>query len=152
MSINPVKFALEARDTEGNFDKAKFDALVEKYSNMVFDIQNWRYERVGNLYGSSNPLFWCEGGAWQRIRPDQQVKDSRLLDGATASIGYTGLYEMVNAMVGPDWENLSDDDRKQMQIDFLEHVNRIRIERSQTDKHPYATYSTPKKSPWALSW
>lgn len=138
MSINPVKFALEARDAEGNFDKAKFDALVEKYSNMVFDIQNWRYERVGNLYGSSNPLFWCEGGAWQRIRPDQQVKNSRLLDGATASIGYTGLYEMVNAMVGPDWENLSDDDRKQMQADFLEHVNRIRIERSQTDKHPYA--------------
>ena len=105
---------------------------------MVFDIQNWRYERVGNLYGSSNPLFWCEGGAWQRIRPDQQVKDSRLLDGATASIGYTGLYEMVNAMVGPDWENLSDDDRKHMQADFLEHVNRIRIERSQTDKHSYA--------------
>ena len=83
-------------------------------------------------------MFWCEGGAWQRIRPDQQVKDSRLLDGATASIGYTGLYEMVNAMVGPDWENLSDDDRKQMQADFLEHVNRIRIERSQTDNHPYA--------------
>ena len=105
---------------------------------MVFDIQNWRYERVGNLYGSSNPLFWCEGGAWQRIRPDQQVKDSRPLDGATASIGYTGLYEMVNAMVGPDWENLSDDDRKHMQADFLEHVNRIRIERSQTDNHPYA--------------
>ena len=146
VSINPVKFALEARDAEGNFDKAKFDALVDKYSNMVFDIQNWRYERVGNLYGSSNPLFWCEGGAWQRIRPDQQVKDSRLLDGATASIGYTGLYEMVNAMVGPDWENLSDDDRKQMQADFLEHVNRIRIERSQTDKHPYATYSTPAES------
>ena len=138
ISLNPVKFALEARDAEGNFDKEKFDQLVDKYSNMVFDIQNWRYERVGNLYGSSNPLFWCEGGAWQRIRPNQQVKDSRLLDGATASIGYTGLYEMVNAMVGPDWENLSDDDRKHMQADFLEHVNRIRIERSQTDKHPYA--------------
>lgn len=138
ISLNPVKFALEARDAEGNFDKEKFDALVDKYSNMVFDIQNWRYERVGNLYGSSNPLFWCEGGAWQRIRPNQQVKDSRLLDGATASIGYTGLYEMVNAMVGPDWENLSDDDRKHMQADFLEYVNRIRVERSQTDKHPYA--------------
>ena len=146
ISLNPVKFALEARDAEGNFDKATFDALVDKYSNMVFDIQNWRYERVGNLYGSSNPLFWCEGGAWQRIRPDQQVKDSRLLDGATASIGYTGLYEMVNAMVGPDWENLSDNDRKQLQADFLEHVNRIRIERSQTDNHPYALYSTPAES------
>ena len=146
VSLNPVKFALEARDAEGNFDKEKFDQLVEKYSNMVFDIQNWRYERVGNLYGSSNPLFWCEGGAWQRIRPDQQVKDSRLLDGTTASIGYTGLYEMVNAMVGPDWENLSDKDRKQLQADFLDHVNRIRIERSQTDKHPYALYSTPAES------
>lgn len=146
VSINPVKFALESKDKNGNFDKDKFDAFVEKYSNMVFDIQNWRYERVGNLYGSSNPLFWCEGGAWQRIRPDQQVKESNLLDSATASIGYAGLYEMVNAMVGHDWQNISDDDRKQMQVEFLEHVNRIRIERSKTDNHPYALYSTPAES------
>jgi len=146
VSINPVKFALEARDAEGNFDKAKFDALVEKYSNMVFDIQNWRYERVGNLYGSSNPLFWCEGGAWQRIRPDQQVKDSRLLDGTTASIGYTGLYELVNAMKGSEWESVTDEERKQIQADFLNHVNKIRIERSEKDNHPYALYSTPAES------
>ena len=146
ISLNPVKFALEARDAEGNFDKEKFDQLVEKYSNMVFDIQNWRYERVGNLYGSSNPLFWCEGGAWQRIRPDQQVKDSRLLDGATASIGYTGLYEMVNAMKGSEWESVTDEERKQIQADFLNHVNKIRIERSEKDNHPYALYSTPAES------
>ena len=146
VSLNPVKYALEARDADGNFDKEKFDQLVEKYSNMVFDILNWRYERVGNLYGSSNPLFWCEGGAWQRIRPDQQVKDSRLLDSATASIGYTGLYEMVNAMVGPGWESVTDEERKQIQADFLNHVNRIRIERSKKDNHPYALYSTPAES------
>jgi len=146
VSLNPVKFALEARDAEGNFDKEKFDQLVEKYSNMVFDIQNWRYERVGNLYGSSNPLFWCEGGAWQRIRPDQQVKDSRLLDGTTASIGYTGLYELVNAMKGSEWESVTDEERKQIQADFLNHVNKIRIERSEKDNHPYALYSTPAES------
>lgn len=148
ISLNPVKFALESKDINGDFDQEKFDALVEKYSNMVFDILNWRYERVGNLYGSSNPLFWCEGGAWQRIRPTQQVKESNLLDGATASIGYTGLYEMVNAMKGNNWKSITDEERRQIQADFLNHVNRIREERSKTDKHPYALYSTPKKPLW----
>ena len=148
VSLNPVKFALESKDINGNFDQEKFNALVEKYSNMIFDILNWRYERVGNLYGSSNPLFWCEGGAWQRIRPTQQVKESNLLDGATASIGYTGLYEMVNAMKGNNWKSITDEERRQIQADFLNHVNRIREERSKTDKHPYALYSTPKKPLW----
>lgn len=146
VSINPVKIALESRDDQGNFSQEIFDRLVDKYANMIFDILNWRYQRVGNLYGSSNPLFWCEGGAWQRIEPNQQVKDSRLLDGATASIGYAGLYEMVNAIKGPDWENTSDDERKRIQIDFLEHINAIRQERSIKDYHPYALYSTPAES------
>ena len=146
ISLNPVKFALESKDINGNFDQEKFDALVEKYSNIVFDILNWRYERVGNLYGSSNPLFWCEGGAWQRIKPTQQVKESNLLDSATASIGYTGLYEMVNAMKGDNWKTTTDEERRQIQADFLNHVNRIREERSKTDTHPYALYSTPAES------
>ena len=146
ISLNPVKFALESKDINSNFDREKFDALIEKYSNMVFDILNWRYERVGNLYGSSNPLFWCEGGAWQRIRPTQQVKESNLLDGATASIGYTGLYEMVNAMKGDNWKSVTDEERRQIQAEFLNHVNNIREERSKTDKHPYALYSTPAES------
>lgn len=146
ISLNPVKFALESKDINGNFDQEKFDALVEKYSNIVFDILNWRYERVGNLYGSSNPLFWCEGGAWQRIKPTQQVKESNLLDSATASIGYTGLYEMVNAMKGDNWKTTTDEERRQIQANFLNHVNRIREERSKTDMHPYALYSTPAES------
>lgn len=146
ISLNPVKFALESKDINGNFDQEKFDALVEKYSNIVFDILNWRYERVGNLYGSSNPLFWCEGGAWQRIKPTQQVKESNLLDSATASIGYTGLYEMVNAMKGDNWKTTTDEERRQIQANFLNHVNRIREERSKTDMHPYAIYSTPAES------
>lgn len=146
VSLNPVKFALESKDINGNFDQEKFDALVEKYSNMVFDILNWRYERVGNLYGSSNPLFWCEGGAWKRIKPTQQVKESNLLDGATASIGYTGLYEMVNAMNGNNWKTVTDEERRQIQAEFLNHVNNIREERSKTDNHPYALYSTPAES------
>lgn len=146
ISLNPVKFALESKDINGNFDQEKFDALIEKYSNIVFDILNWRYERVGNLYGSSNPLFWCEGGAWQRIKPTQQVKESNLLDSATASIGYTGLYEMVNAMKGDNWKTTTDEERRQIQANFLNHVNRIREERSKTDMHPYAIYSTPAES------
>ena len=141
VSINPVKIALESKG-----DKHKFEQLVKHYSHMIFDIQNWRYERVGNLKGSSNPLFWCEGGAWERIKPEQRVKDSNLLSGATASIGYCGLYEMVNAIKGNDWESVSNEERKQIQAEFLELLNDVRIERSETDDHPYALYSTPAES------
>ena len=138
ISLNPVKFALEAKDENGNFSQEKFDAFVEYYSNMVFDILDWRYGRVGQLKGSSNPLFWCEGGAWRRIGLNDRVKDSDLLDGATASIGYCGLYEMVNAKYGNEWQTVSDELRHKEQEAFLEHVNKIRIERSEKDNHAYA--------------
>lgn len=152
VSINPVKIALESYDENGNFNQETFEQLTEKYANLIFDFLNWRYERVGMLKGSSNPLFWCEGGAWRRIKPDQRVRDSDLLDSATASIGYCGLYEMVNAKHKNDWRDITPEQRHKEQKDFLEHINRIREQRIKMDNHPYALYSTPKKSLWALVW
>ena len=55
---------------------------------------------------------------------------------------------MVNAMKGNNWKSITDEERRQIQADFLNPVNRIREERSKTDKHPYALYSTPKKPLW----
>lgn len=144
VSINPVKMALESYDENGHFDKKHFYKLVDKYANLIFDFLDWRYDRVGQLKGSSNPLFWCEGGAWRRIKPDQRVADSDLLDGATASIGYCGLYEMVNAMHKDNWRDITTEERHAIQKEFLEEINRIREERSKRDNHAYALYSTPE--------
>ena len=145
VSLNPVKIALESI-VDGQFNQTIFNEHVEHYANMIFDILNWRYERVGQLKGASNPLFWTEGGAWKRIGMNQRVNESNLLDGATASIGYCGLYEMVNAMYGENWKHVPNEVRKQHQIDFLEHINAIRESRKERDNHPYALYSTPAES------
>lgn len=53
---------------------------------------------------------------------------------------------MVNAIKGNDWESVSNEERKQIQAEFLELLNDVRIERSETDDHPYALYSTPAES------
>ncbi len=86
---------------------------------MVFDIQNWRLnvEAYTDLPTHSSGGGKVEHGNVFALT--NKFKDSRLLDRTTASISLLVFYEMVNAMVGPDWENLSDDDRKQMQTDFL---------------------------------
>ncbi|MEI2420238.1 hypothetical protein V6O07_08185, partial [Arthrospira platensis SPKY2] len=63
---------------------------------MSLDFQQWRYDIVGNLTGSSNPLMWTQGGAWDYVEPHEKVR--RLVDAFSASVSYVGLNEAFNYM------------------------------------------------------
>ena len=53
--MNIVKIAIES-----DKDIDKFYELIKKYSDMVFEIHEDAYERIGKSKGATNPLTFCE--------------------------------------------------------------------------------------------
>lgn len=91
VTLNLAKMAIESK---GSW--LTFDMYLQKYTEMVCDILNWRYNYAGEAYAESNPLMWVAGGAWTQLKPSDRV--AKAIHSFSASIGVIGMNEALNAM------------------------------------------------------
>lgn len=91
VTLNFPKMAIESK---GNWDE--FHKLVVKYTEMICDILDWRYNYVGEARAESNPLMWMEGGAWRQLKHDERI--AKTIFNFSASIGIIGYNEALNYM------------------------------------------------------
>ena len=134
VSLNLPKIAIESG---GDF--GKFYELIEKYSDMAFDIHEDYYDRLSKVKASSNPLFFMEGGSFKKLAAEDTIEE--LLEGATASLGYVGLSEAMVAMTG---EGLTEN--KDVAIDVVKHLKRQVGDACSVYDRKYALYSTPAEN------
>lgn len=134
VTLNLPKMALASK---GNVDY--FMALVKKYSDLVFRIHEWTYDYVGKAKGSSNPLYYCEGGAWMSVGYDDNI--APILEAATASLGYVGIQETCYALFGSGiYEN------HDFALELVQTLRDACEAAKEKYHHLYALYSTPAES------
>lgn len=98
VTLNIPKIVMDAVNQSETFDDLvqKIDEGITKYVEMATEIHLSSYEKIGKMTGSTNPIMYTQGGAWKTIGYDEPI-DS-VIDLATASVGYIGLEEAVNAI------------------------------------------------------
>lgn len=134
MSLNLVKMAIDSgRDIE------MFYALIKKYSDMVFEIHEDAYEKIGKSKGSSNPLLFVEGGAWMSVAHNEPI--APILKAFTASLGYVGLEEVCQYMFGESIVKHQD-----FALDIVKYLKQEVNEASAKYDRLYALYSTPAEN------
>lgn len=139
VSVHLVKIALESKG-----DMNEFYRLLKKYTEMALDINQWYHSKVSELKGSSNPLFWCEGGAWMSVGMDEKV--APIVKAFTTSTGFVGLNQAIHAL------HLNDDfsfDLQSMQkegLNITKFMRNIIDERKETDGILHSLYATPAES------
>lgn len=122
VTLNLTKYAIESQG-----DWNKFYELIDKYMNLALDFQQWRYKECGSMLGSSNPLLWCHGGAWDSVGPDDKVQ--RLTDTFSASVGYLGMNEACNFMFMANAEQGEYDpsvDRKSTKTNYVRKYSHMK--------------------------
>lgn len=101
VTINLPMIALEVKrsslpsDTDEEL-MDKFCSKISDFMEMIYDIHYYYYDKIGKAKGSSNPLLYCEGGAWRTVGYDEEIKP--ITDTWTASVGYIGLEEASQAL------------------------------------------------------
>ncbi|WP_373836749.1 anaerobic ribonucleoside-triphosphate reductase [Jeotgalibaca arthritidis] len=91
VSLNLPKIAIESKD-----DQKLFYQLIDKYSQMVWDIHDFSFEKIAKSKGSSSPLLFCEGGSWMSVGYDEEIRP--IIKASTASLGFVGLNEASEFM------------------------------------------------------
>ena len=134
VTLNLVKIAIESKR-----DIAKFYELIDLYSNMVFDIHEDTYKKLGKIKGSTNPLTFCEGGSWMSVGYDEPI--APIIQASTASLGYIGLEETCQAMFGEGLREHQD-----FALDVVNHLKQLTVDATDTYNHLYALYSTPAEN------
>lgn len=91
VSLNLVKIAIESKG-----DQKVFYQLIDKYSQMVWNIHDFSFDEIAKSKGSSNPLLFCEGGSWMSVGYDEEIRP--IIKASTASLGFVGLNEASEFM------------------------------------------------------
>lgn len=131
VTLNLPKIGLESKG-----DWNKFFDLIDKYSDIVFAIHEDYYTKISKTKGSSNPLYFCEGGAWTKVGYDEEV--GKIYEASTASLGYIGIYETLKAMNVPKEEYLKHGTK------IVAYLKKLTEKATINYNHLYALYSTPK--------
>lgn len=131
VTLNLPKIGLESKG-----DWNKFFDLIDKYSDIVFSIHEDYYTKISKTKGSSNPLYFCEGGAWTKVGYDEEV--GKIYEASTASLGYIGIYETLKAMNVPKEEYLKYGTK------IVAYLKKLTEKATINYNHLYALYSTPK--------
>lgn len=133
VTLNLPKIGLESKG-----DWNKFFDLIDKYSDIVFAIHEDYYTKISKTKGSSNPLYFCEGGAWTKVGYDEEV--GKIYEASTASLGYIGIYETLKAM------NVSKEEYLKYGTKIVAYLKKLTEKATINYNHLYALYSTPAES------
>lgn len=136
VTLNLPAYAIMSME-DGVFNREKFFSLIDKYAKMVFDIHLETYEKIGRQKGSSNPLFYCEGGCWKTVGYDDEI--APCLEGFTASLGYIGLEEVCQAIFKEDLTKHQD-----FGIEVVQYLWDTCMKYKERDHKLYTLYATPR--------
>lgn len=135
VSLNLPMILMKSKEENKDFYE-----ILEYYLQMIREIHINRYDYLGKAQASSNPLMFCEGGAYGgNLKPEDRI--APLLKSATASFGITALNELQVLYNG---KRLSEDQNFANEVmDYIN--NRVEYYKKQ-DGWLYAIYNTPAES------
>ena len=97
VGVVTINLADAALSSGGDFNK--FWLLLEERTELCHEALKKRIERLCDTRAEVAPILWCDGAL---ARLDPKDKLDKLIHGgnATASLGFSGLYECVKYMTG----------------------------------------------------
>lgn len=131
VTLNTVRYAIEAKG-----DKKKYFELIDENFQKALDVHLFTFERLRHVKASSNPLMFCEGGFFIKLKPDEEIE--KTIKTFTWSFGYIGLDEASKIMTG---KQIHEDNS--FAIEVLEYLDK-KIKKAKEDTGLlFAMYGTP---------
>lgn len=149
ITLNLPYIAAEAKKTKQNFFK-----LLDKYAEKVFIAHNIRIKRICRTSVDCAPLLWRDGVFARCVEENATIGDivrsgwcevngKRVPGGfASASLGYSGLYECVKILTGLDHWNDGKDFAKEIMQKLNDYCSKWTLE----TQIKFGVYGSPMES------
>ena len=137
VTINLVDVACSS-----NRDMAAFWKIFDERLELCHKALRCRHDRLRGTKSDVAPILW-QYGALARLKPGETI-DKLLYDGySTISLGYAGLYEMTEYMLGVSH---TDPKGKPFALSVMQHMNDKCAEWKKAENIDYSLYGTPLES------
>lgn len=141
VSLNVPKIALEAR-----LDYDKFWDLLEHYCEVAHKGLQYRLERLATVKAKSAPIMYMEGALGLHLEAEELVLPHLLKRGASISLGYIGLEEAANAMLGSVIHTYDEEEKQQFALDIVKFLDKKTKDWKEAEDVAYSVYATPSES------
>ncbi|QKN84931.1 hypothetical protein AG74_72 [Vibrio phage AG74] len=141
VSLNIPKIALEAQ-----LDYDKFWDLLDNYCEVAHRALQYRLERLSTVKAKSAPIMYMEGALGLHLDGEELVLPHLLKRGASISLGYIGLEEAANAMLGSMIHTYDEPEKQQFALDIVKFLDKKATEWKEAEGIGYSIYATPSES------
>ncbi|AKY02222.1 hypothetical protein AEO54_121 [Vibrio phage vB_VorS-PVo5] len=141
VSLNIPKIALEAQ-----LDYDKFWTLLDEYCEIAHKGLQYRLERLATVKAKSAPIMYMEGALGLHLDGEEFVLPHLLKRGASISLGYIGLEEAANAMLGSFIHTYDEPEKQQFALDIVKFLDKKATEWKEAEGVGYSIYATPSES------
>ena len=137
VTINLVDVALSA-----NKDMRRFWNILEQRLELCKEALDVRIDLLRGHTADVSPIHWMHGGI-ARLKSGELI--DKVIDSGicTASLGYIGLYEMTQAMLGVSH---TDPKGKEFALKVMKHMKATTAEWSVNSPVKFSLYGTPAES------
>lgn len=147
ITINIPHVALEAVEAVKETGEDVIDKFFEIFTErmeLVHEGLKVRFDHCKTIVAKNSPILW-QHGAIARMPEDMTLGEYMELHPGlcTISVGYVGLYETCEALIG---ESNTTDNGRDLSKRILEYMNTLCNSWKVTDKINYAIYGTPEES------
>ncbi|QKN84737.1 anaerobic ribonucleoside reductase large subunit [Vibrio phage River4] len=141
VSLNIPKIALEAQ-----LDYDKFWDLLDNYCEVAHRALQYRLERLSTVKAKSAPIMYMEGALGLHLDGEELVLPHLLKRGASISLGYIGLEEAANAMLGSMIHTYDEPEKQQFALDIVKFLDKKATQWKESEGIGYSIYATPSES------
>lgn len=126
--------------SDGNMDK--FWELFDKYLELCHKALRCRHDRLLGTVSDVAPIMW-QHGALARLKKGEVIDDLLLNNYSTLSLGYAGLYEMTQRMLGVSHTDVKGQD---FALSVMQYMNDKCAKWRAEETIGYSLYGTPLES------
>lgn len=135
VSLNIPMIYMKAKE-----ENKPFFEVLDYYLEMVRQIHKFTYEYLGKAKAKSNPLMFCEGGAYKgHLNPEDNI--APIIKSWTASFGITALHELTELATG---KSIAEDNT--FAVYTIKHIQSKIDEFKDEDGYLYSMYGTPAET------
>lgn len=119
----------------------KFWEIFDKYLELCHRALQARHNRLMGTVSDVAPIMW-QDGALARLKKGQVIDDLLLNNYSTISLGYAGLYEMTQRMLGVSH---TDPKGKDFALSVMQYMNDKCAKWRAEETIAYSVYGTPER-------
>lgn len=141
VSLNLPRIAIEAQN---DFDA--FWALLDKRLTLAKKALLTRIERLEGVKAKVAPILYTEGALGVRLKPDDYVIDLFKNGRASISLGYIGLHETVNGLLGECPHIFNSSDKQNVALSIIRRLKDAVNTWQKETGYGFSLYSTPSEN------